>query len=129
LQNKIIQDLIYICTVSLSHHFTFVTHYSTWHISKKMWQTFLHTCGENLEFWRSMAYILDSGIWRIKLQITETRRRPVRCTGLTEHDKHIKHGRDLGRIKALLIEYLIDYYINKVIILKKSSYSKNRFTQ
>jgi hypothetical protein len=23
-----------------------------------------------------------------------TRRRPVRCTGLTEQDKYIKHGRD-----------------------------------
>jgi hypothetical protein len=65
----------------------------------------------------------------VVVSLITTRRRPVRCTGLTEHDKHIKHGRDLGRIKALLIEYLIDYYINKVITLKKSSYSKNRFTQ
>jgi hypothetical protein len=54
------------------------------------------------------------------LSLDLTRRRPVRCTGLTEHDKYIKHGRDLGHIKALLTEYLIDYYINKVITLKKS---------
>jgi hypothetical protein len=47
------------------------------------------------------------------ISLRVTRRRPVRCTGLTEHDKYIKHGRDQawlrwGRRKALLTEYLID---------------------